>query len=150
MSCPTVPLAMGKPGRRAKEGATLVPQKLSRFPLPLPPPCHPLPKLYLGTTSLPDLEKLEGEVNPGVTRGLSTPPPNGGQRQEVDWAEQAWGRVGITLALLRGSTPLVFPPQSAMLVHVYICICDFGFMFCRWVPEMFKASWGGAWPTHYA
>lgn len=41
-------------------GQPLVPQKLSRFPLTLSPSC-PLPKLYLDTTSLPDLEKLEGE-----------------------------------------------------------------------------------------
>lgn len=31
----------------------------------------------------------------------------------------------ITLALLLGPTPLVFPLQLATRVHVYICICDF-------------------------
>lgn len=95
-------MAMGTPGRRAKEGATTGPPEAFQVSPDPAPPCHPLPKLYLGTTSLPDLEKLEAAVNPGVTRGLSTPPPpqNGGQQQEVDWAEHAWGRVGITLVLL--------------------------------------------------
>lgn len=40
-------------------GQPPVPQKLSRCPLFLLPPCCPL--ATLGTTSLPDLEKLEGE-----------------------------------------------------------------------------------------
>lgn len=56
----------------------------------------------------------------------------------------------VTLALLLGPPPIVFPPQSAMCVHVYICICDFSldcFVFCRWVPEMFKANWRRAWST---
>lgn len=54
-----------------RRGQPLGPQKLSRYPLILPPPCCPLAKL--GTTSLPDLEKLEGEVNPDVARRQSRP-----------------------------------------------------------------------------
>lgn len=96
-----------------RRGQPLVPQKLSRCPLILPPPCCPLAKL--GTTSLPDLEKLEGER---WTRC--------GEK-----AEQAWGGAEVTLALLLGPPHLVFPPQLAMCVHVYICICDFSLgLFC--------------------
>lgn len=67
-------------------------------------------------------------------------------------AEQAWGGMEVTRALLLGPPHLVFPPQPAMCVHVYICICDLFGLFCvlEMVPKCVRLIGEGLGPPHHA